>query len=85
MAPIEAYISVATASTDTSKDYITAAYPYIKQKWPSFQQRLAVFFLELTSGSTLTSHRRLTYTESSCVAVRTFTDGTVYLLIKTGD
>ena len=84
--PISAFISIVADASNSASDYVTIAIPYElssgKGKSKSTISELAIFQVKFTSGSTLTSHQRLTYLDSDCLAVKSLSDGTAFALIK---
>ena len=49
---------------------------------PGGETKTDIFLIKLTSGTTIDSHKRLTYSGTDCLAVRTLTDGTAYALFE---
>jgi len=50
----------------------------------SATEKLDIFLFKVTSGTTVSDAKRLTYSDSNCLAIRTLTNGKAYLIMYTG-
>ena len=93
-------ISVAVDSTSSSSDWVAVAMPYTSSRRRQLQgpgppapepavvvsatEKLDIFLFKVTSGTTVSDSKRLTYSDSNCLAIRTLTNGKAYLIMYTG-